>query len=222
MPHMGESGDSVDDAELTEAGPTELGEATSETEAHTAWSLSEDYDSLERRARWAPWIVGAAVVVAIIAIATAVVLVVKELKPEAVTADPTTTSSAPPTSTATPTPTTTTTTSNPTTTTAPPPPPATVTVTERPPATRSVSANDEADFAMAVVDQGYPCGPATINVGYTVCTMLDDRMSTGGVERFVVDTFDDQRDSANYYAALFGLYSATYLGPRHADKFGNI
>jgi hypothetical protein len=40
-----------------------------------------------------------------------------------------------------------------------------------------------------------------------------------GIDRFIIDTFGDTRESSTYYASLFASYAAGYLCPRHMDKY---
>lgn len=81
----------------------------------------------------------------------------------------------------------------------------------------------ESDFIGAVAPQGYSRDVyATVAAGHRVCALLDEGISTDGIERFVVDRFGDVRDSAKYYASLFGTYATYHLCPRHIGIFGNI
>lgn len=125
-------GEESDDASPTEVGPTALGSAIDETEAHTAWAL-EEYEEPPRRT-WP--IVAAAVIAAVVAFAVAAGLAVHHARQPvlgdvvAMTApDWTATSSAPPV--------------GKTGFEIPPPPTATVTVTAAPPA--SVAPESEVD-----------------------------------------------------------------------------
>jgi hypothetical protein len=63
----------------------------------------------------------------------------------------------------------------------------------------------ELEFVGSVAPQGYSGDVyATVNAGYRVCSLLDDRVSHEGIARFVQDTFGDSRANWRYYATLFG------------------
>jgi hypothetical protein len=82
---------------------------------------------------------------------------------------------------------------------------------------------DEVNFISAVAPQGYSGDVyATVRAGHQVCSLLDQGLSHVAIQRFVVDTFSDRRQIADYYAALFSQYSAYNLCPRHIGEFGQI
>ncbi len=84
-------------------------------------------------------------------------------------------------------------------------------------------AQSELNFIKAVAAQGYSGDNyRTVQAGYKVCSLLDKGMSHEGIERFVIDTFDEQRHSASYYATLFAQYATYNLCPRHLDEYGPI
>jgi hypothetical protein len=55
-----------------------------------------------------------------------------------------------------------------------------------------------------------------------VCSLLDQGLSHVAIQRFVVDTFSDGRQNADYYAELFSQYASYNLCPRHIGEFGQI
>ena len=75
------------------------------------------------------------------------------------------------------------------------------------------------DFVSAVAQQGF-VGPNVVDAGYRVCGLLDQGVTVEGVDRFVQDTFHDQR--GGYYAELFGTYAVYNLCPRHMGVYGQI
>ncbi len=82
---------------------------------------------------------------------------------------------------------------------------------------------DEVNFIGAVASVGYSGDEyATVTAGHQVCSLLDQGLSHVAIQRFVVDTFSDRRQNADYYAAWFSQYASYHLCPRHIGEFGSI
>lgn len=84
-------------------------------------------------------------------------------------------------------------------------------------------AGNDQEFLNAVSGEGYPVDSHTLEVGYSVCRLMDQGLSSTGIERFIADSVITNRSDLMYEAALFEQYATYNLCPRHqADYGGNI
>jgi hypothetical protein len=82
-------------------------------------------------------------------------------------------------------------------------------------------ASNEQEFLNSVASEGYPGDSHTVEVGYQVCKLMDQGLSSTGIERYIADSVTTKRSNPLFEASLFSQYAVYNLCPRHQADYGS-
>ena len=76
--------------------------------------------------------------------------------------------------------------------------------------------------SLAYSDDYFHAPNRTVETGHKVCALLDQGIDHQSIENVIIAAYNDTRQYASYFAALFMQAAGNIYCPEHNGEFGNI